>query len=89
MSLGWIWSSTTPPEETDEWVPPPPIARLPAGQDAVAVLAVLSTALLLEISCRPLTPGGPCGPLLSLRSLKARLFLKLVDLGLEAPHPFL
>ena len=43
--------------------PPPPIARLPAGQFCCSLFGlVLLDAPLPEISCTPLAPGGPCGP---------------------------
>jgi hypothetical protein len=43
--------------------PPPPTARLPAGQFCCSLFGlVLLDAPLPEISCSPLAPGGPCGP---------------------------
>src|SRR5436190_2297687 len=43
--------------------PPPPIARLPAGQSCCWLfgLLLLDTPLP-EINCSPDAPGGPCGP---------------------------
>jgi len=50
-----VWPPTWPPD---------PIARLPAGQVAVADLKELELAAPLEPTtfCRPLTPGAPWGP---------------------------
>src|SRR5205085_10601508 len=43
--------------------PPPPTARLPAGQSCCWLFGlVLLEAPLPEISCSPVAPGGPCGP---------------------------
>jgi hypothetical protein len=43
--------------------PPPPTARLPAGQSCCWLLGLLLfDTLLPEICCSPVAPGGPCGP---------------------------